>query len=112
MWTSQPGRLCYGTAASTPASAPLRAAFRTRRAVLAVALGASVFLELNQLGVGGGQALFFALAPDLAVFYGVAPGLASGQLHPRAVWLYNALHSCSARSRWRRSRRSTCSGWT
>ena len=29
---------------------------------------------------------------DLAVVYGTAPGLARGQLHPRAVPLYNALH--------------------
>lgn len=34
----------------------------------------------------------FALAPDLAVLYGIAPGLARGQLHPRAVPIYNALH--------------------
>jgi Domain of unknown function (DUF4260) len=38
------------------------------------------------------QAVAFALAPDLAVLYGIAPGLARGQLHPRAVRLYNVLH--------------------
>jgi len=38
------------------------------------------------------QTVAFALAPDLAVLYGIAPGLARGQLHPRAVALYNALH--------------------
>jgi hypothetical protein len=62
-------------------------------ALLALALGAVLFFELNRHGVGGGHALFFALAPDLAFLYGVAPGLARGQLHPRAVGLYNALHS-------------------
>lgn len=34
----------------------------------------------------------FAVGPDFAVLYGIAPGLARGQLHPRAVPLYNALH--------------------
>jgi Domain of unknown function (DUF4260) len=38
------------------------------------------------------QTVAFALGPDLAVLYGIAPGLARGQLHPRAVSLYNALH--------------------
>jgi hypothetical protein len=31
-------------------------------------------------------------APDLALFAGIGPNLAEGQLHPRAVPLYNALH--------------------
>ena len=30
--------------------------------------------------------------PDVALFVGIAPGLAKGQLHSRAVPLYNALH--------------------
>ena len=34
----------------------------------------------------------FALGPDTAVLYGIAPRLGRGQLHPRAVRLYNALH--------------------
>jgi hypothetical protein len=38
-------------------------------------------------------AVAFAVAPDLALLAGYAPGLAKGQLHPRAVLLYNALHS-------------------
>ena len=38
------------------------------------------------------QAAAFALGPDLAVLYGIAPGLPRGQLHPCAVSLYNALH--------------------
>jgi hypothetical protein len=38
------------------------------------------------------QTVACALAPDLAVLYGIAPGLARGQLHPRAVRLYNVLH--------------------
>jgi hypothetical protein len=38
--------------------------------------------------------LLGADGPDLALFYGAAPGLAKGQLHPRAVGLYNLLHRC------------------
>jgi uncharacterized protein DUF4260 len=38
------------------------------------------------------QLLVFAAAPDLALLYGAAPGLARGQLHPRAVPVYNAVH--------------------
>jgi hypothetical protein len=39
------------------------------------------------------QTVAFAVAPDLAVLYGIARGLARRQLHPRAVRLYNVLHS-------------------
>src|SRR4051794_6423972 len=60
---------------------------------LATLLGASVYFALTTLGIGGGHALFFALAPDLALLYSIAPGLAKGQLHPRAVSLYNTLHA-------------------
>ncbi len=34
----------------------------------------------------------FAIAPDLPLLLGAAPGLARGQIHPRAVPLYNAVH--------------------
>src|SRR5688572_10833532 len=34
----------------------------------------------------------FAAAPDLALLLGISSGLAPGQLHPRAVPAYNALH--------------------
>ena len=34
----------------------------------------------------------FAMAPDLALLYGMSGGLARGQLHPRAVPFYNAVH--------------------
>lgn len=42
---------------------------------------------------GGGLALTLALAPDVAFLYGAAPGLAQGQIHSRAVRLYNAVHA-------------------
>jgi hypothetical protein len=61
-------------------------------ATLATALAASAVVVVV---VGDGAwwpAVAFALAPDLAVLYGIAPPLARGQLHPRAVPLYNALH--------------------
>jgi hypothetical protein len=34
----------------------------------------------------------FAIAPDLSFLAGMSSGLARGQLHPRAVPIYNALH--------------------
>ena len=36
--------------------------------------------------------MVFAIAPDIAFFFGMSSELARGQLHPRAVPLYNALH--------------------
>jgi hypothetical protein len=38
------------------------------------------------------QFLVFGAMPDIALFVGIGSGLAKGQLHPRAVPLYNALH--------------------
>jgi hypothetical protein len=38
------------------------------------------------------QFLVFGAMPDVALFLGIGSGLAKGQLHPRAVPLYNALH--------------------
>lgn len=38
------------------------------------------------------QLLVFALAPDLSFIAGLGPGLERGQLHPRAVPFYNAVH--------------------
>jgi hypothetical protein len=34
----------------------------------------------------------FLVLPDIALVAGIGRGLAKGQLHPRAVRLYNALH--------------------
>lgn len=34
----------------------------------------------------------FAIAPDIALLVGASPRLERGQLHPRAVPLYNAVH--------------------
>jgi uncharacterized protein DUF4260 len=38
------------------------------------------------------QLVFFAIAPDLSFLAGFGPGLQRGQLHPRAVPIYNAVH--------------------
>ena len=38
------------------------------------------------------QFFAFGAMPDVALLLGIARGLAPGQLHPRAVPLYNALH--------------------
>jgi hypothetical protein len=59
---------------------------------LALLLAGGLAAELLRHGTGGGQALFFGLAPDLALLYGMGKGLDKGQLHPRAVGLYNAVH--------------------
>lgn len=38
------------------------------------------------------QLVVFAIAPDLTLLAGAAPGLERGQINPRAVPLYNAVH--------------------
>ncbi len=38
------------------------------------------------------QLVAFAIAPDLALVFGAGPGLERGQLHHRAVPLYNTVH--------------------
>jgi hypothetical protein len=38
------------------------------------------------------QLVAFAIAPDLALLYGAGSALQRGQLHPRAVPVYNAVH--------------------
>mgnify|MGYP006198445953 CR=1 FL=1 len=38
------------------------------------------------------QFFVFGAMPDIALLLGIGSGLAKGQLHPRAVPLYNALH--------------------
>jgi hypothetical protein len=67
---------------------------RTRAAsgVLAAVLIVSA-VAVSVLGPANGWlAAAFAVGPDLALFAGIAPGLSKGQLAPRAVPLYNAMH--------------------
>jgi hypothetical protein len=61
-------------------------------ATLAVSLLVAILLEAIRHGTGYWQIAVFGLGPDLALFYGAAPSLEKGQLHPRAVALYNLVH--------------------
>jgi hypothetical protein len=66
-----------------------RAAYGHLAAALLVAAIAAVIAH------GSGWWIFtaFIVAPDLAVLLGMSSGLEKGRLHPRAIPLYNALHS-------------------
>ncbi|HET9661305.1 MAG TPA: DUF4260 family protein [Thermomicrobiales bacterium] len=59
--------------------------------VASVSLLAATMLQIQDHG-GGWLALGFALMPDLGLLAGAARGLEKGQLAPRAVPIYNALH--------------------
>jgi hypothetical protein len=69
-----------------------RAASRPAYAALAAGLLAAAVYVLLAHDTGWWQFFAFGAMPDIALFAGIAPGLAKGQLHPRAVPLYNALH--------------------
>jgi hypothetical protein len=60
--------------------------------MLAVTLLAVIGFEVVEHATGYWQLAAFGLGPDLALLLGAGGGLARGQLHPRAVPLYNALH--------------------
>lgn len=57
----------------------------------AAGLLAGTILQVQDHG-GGWLALGFALMPDLGLIAGIEGGLQKGQLAPRAVPIYNALH--------------------
>ena len=57
----------------------------------AVTLLAGMVLQVQDHG-GGWLALGFALMPDLGLLAGIDRNLEKGQLAPRAVPIYNALH--------------------
>jgi Domain of unknown function (DUF4260) len=61
-------------------------------AVLGVLLLSALVRESITHGIDLWQIGAFTVAPDLALFYGMGHGLAKGQLHRRAVPLYNAAH--------------------
>ena len=69
-----------------------RASTRPAFAALAAALLATAVYVIADRGTGLWQFFVFGAAPDIALFVGIGTGLAKGQLHPRAVPLYNALH--------------------
>ena len=64
--------------------------------VLRLALGvgalAGATVGVMVAGSGAWQPWVFLIAPDVALLAGISRGLNPGQLHPRAVKLYNALH--------------------
>ena len=59
---------------------------------LAALLLAAIALEVAKHGTGHWQLAAFGLGPDLALLAGAGSGLRKGQLHPRAVPLYNLVH--------------------
>ena len=58
-------------------------------AVLGAAALAGAFIVA---GADAWQTWVFLFLPDVGLLAGMSPGLQQGQLHPRAVPLYNALH--------------------
>jgi len=77
---------------TTTAIAPRPTAARLGYAALAVLVLTVTILEAVKHGTGYWQIAVFGLGPDVALFVGAGRGLAKGQLHPRAVGLYNLLH--------------------
>jgi hypothetical protein len=78
----------HAATAVQPRGTAARLAYATLGAVLLVA----IVLETARHGTGYWQLAVFGLGPDVALFLGAGSGLAKGQLHPRAVGLYNLLH--------------------
>ena len=64
---------------------------RVRWIGLVLALVAAITLTVQSSG-GGWYVLAFIMMPDVAGLAGISTNLAKGQMHPRAVPLYNALH--------------------
>lgn len=57
--------------------------------LIAIALGIAVIATQH---ASWWQFVMLAVAPDIALLYGASGDVARGQLHPRAVPLYNAVH--------------------
>ena len=71
-------------------------ALRIGYASLGVALTGLAIFELVGNSTGLWQLVGFAALPDLALVLGIGADLERGQLHPRAVSLYNAFTASSA----------------
>jgi hypothetical protein len=65
---------------------------RIAYAALTTVLIAALALEVAVTDTPWWRVVVFLLGPDIALFLGIGSGLEKGQLHPRAVPLYNALH--------------------
>jgi hypothetical protein len=72
--------------------APRRPAARAAVAALAAGLLGAAVVVVVTTGAGWAWVAAACVAPDVALLLGAGRGLAPGQLHPRAVPLYNALH--------------------
>lgn len=69
-----------------------RPARRLGYAALAAGLVGLIVLVYARETVGWWPVVAFGLGPDLPLFLGIGRGLERGQLHPRAVPLYNLVH--------------------
>jgi hypothetical protein len=65
---------------------------RIAYAALSAVLIAALALEVAATDTPWWLVVVFLLGPDIALFVGIGSGLEKGQLHPRAVPLYNVLH--------------------
>jgi len=65
---------------------------RIAYAALTAVLVAALALEVAATDTSWWIVVVFLLGPDIALLLGIGSGLEKGQLHPRAVPLYNALH--------------------
>jgi hypothetical protein len=65
---------------------------RIAYAALTALLIAALALEVAATDTSWWLVVVFLLGPDIALVLGIGSGLEKGQLHPRAVPLYNALH--------------------
>jgi hypothetical protein len=74
--------------AAPPAPSPRR----LLAGLVALLLLTAAVVEIARHGTGLWQFFAFGAAPDLALLLGAGRGLAKGQLHPRAVGLYNLVH--------------------
>ena len=70
-----------------PRSRTGRAAYATLAAMLLAAIAAEAITRSSYWQIAA-----FGIGPDLALLYGGGRDLAHGQLHPRAVGLYNLVH--------------------
>lgn len=73
-------------------SAPRSPASRAVAGALALGLLGTSVAVVASTGAGWAWVAAVVMAPDVALFLGAGRGLAPGQLHRRAVPLYNALH--------------------
>ena len=65
---------------------------RLAYAAISVVLLAGLAFEVAATAAPWWLVVVFLLGPDVALLLGIGSGLEKGQLHPRAVPLYNALH--------------------